>query len=248
PSECSPAEPFPPVWRLAQLTHIARYASKGAAKGSGTRGGGGKHKAAGARGGKDAAGAAADDEESVVEFDITPFASEMSGAVDHFRHELSGIRTGRASPGLLEAVTVHAPSHGSHVPLRALGTVVARSPQLLVVEVYSKDDAEHVATAIRDSPLKLQARVEGGEVLVEVPRMTLEMVQRMVRLAAQEAESARAAVRRVRHRALEAARRATGGDDQQRRREQQVQATTDQYVREVDTALKDKEKALKELH
>lgn len=67
----------------------------------------------------------------------------MGEALDHLRRKLAGIRTGRASPGLLEAVSVEArssgSSHGPHVPLRVLGTVVARGPQLLVVELYDKE-------------------------------------------------------------------------------------------------------------
>lgn len=62
----------------------------------------------------------------------------MTEALAHLRRELAGIRSGRASPGLLEHVVVGEASHGRHVQLHKLGTVVARNPQLLVVEVYDK--------------------------------------------------------------------------------------------------------------
>ncbi|KAG2438450.1 hypothetical protein HYH02_010905 [Chlamydomonas schloesseri] len=178
----------------------------------------------------------------------------MGEALDHLRRKLAGIRTGRASPGLLEAINVEARSsgsaHGPHVPLRVLGTVVARGPQLLVVEVYDKEDAQAVAKAIQNSPLKLQARAENGEVLVPVPRLSLEMVERFAKLAAQEAEVARKAVRAVRHRALERAKLCnTGGPaDELRRMDAQVQAATDRHIKEVDGLLRAKEKDLREHH
>ncbi|GIM14752.1 hypothetical protein Vretimale_17547, partial [Volvox reticuliferus] len=195
---------------------------------------------------------AAEGEEEVPEFDLSPFTSQMRSALDHLQRELAGIRTGRASPGLLEAVVVPECSHGKHVPLRALGTVIVRNPHLLVVEVYDSQDAQPVATAIQTSPLKLQARVEGSEVLVEVPRLTMDMVERMARLSAQEAEAARAEVRRARHRALELAKRVANaggvGSEEARRREAQIQAATNQYISEVDALLRAKEKDLREKH
>eukprot|EP00198_Chlamydomonas_reinhardtii_P013707 XP_001703044.1 predicted protein [Chlamydomonas reinhardtii] len=185
--------------------------------------------------------------QEVQEWDIEPFVTQMGEALDHLRRKLAGIRTGRASPGLLEAVSVEArssgSSHGPHVPLRVLGTVVARGPQLLV-------DDKAVAKAIQNSPLKLQARAENGEVLVPVPRLSLEMVKGFVKLAAQEAEAARKAVRAVRHRALEQAKLCnTGGPaGELKRMEQQVQALTDKHIREVDGLLRAKERDLQEHH
>ncbi|KAG2433669.1 hypothetical protein HXX76_008040 [Chlamydomonas incerta] len=178
----------------------------------------------------------------------------MGEALDQLRRKLAGIRTGRASPGLLESISVEArssgSSHGPHVPLRVLGTVVARGPQLLVVELYEKEDAEAVAKAIQNSPVKLQARAEGGEVLVPVPRLTMEMVERFTKLAAQEAEAARKTVRAVRHRALERVKLCnTGGPvDELKRMEQQVQVVTDKHIKEVDSLLRAKDKDLREHH
>ncbi|GLC45806.1 hypothetical protein PLESTB_001153800 [Pleodorina starrii] len=232
------------AWSPLLQQQVATFASKGAAK----HGRGGK--AAG--GGKGAADKVAGEEAEVPEFDLEPFVGQMRASLEHLQRELAGIRTGRASPGLLEGVVVADSSHGSHVPLRGLGTVVVRNPHLLVVEVYDPQDAQPVATAIQTSPLKLQARVEGSEVLVEVPRLTMDMVERMAKLAGQEAEAARAEVRRARHRALELAKRvaAAGGvsSEEARRRETQIQAATNQYIGEVDSMLKAKEKDLREKH
>ncbi|EFJ43178.1 hypothetical protein VOLCADRAFT_106930 [Volvox carteri f. nagariensis] len=210
-------------------------------------GGGSKHRGAG----RDK-GAAAVGEEAPLEFDLAPFVSQMRSALEHYQKELAGIRTGRASPGLLEGVMVGESSHGKHVPVRALGTVVVRNPHLLVVEVYNPQDAQPLAEAIQSSPLKLQARVEGLEVLVEVPRLTMDMVERMVRLAGQEAEAARAEVRRARHKALDLAKRVAAGGgvskEETKRREVQVQVATDKHIAEVDALLRAKETELREKH
>ncbi|GFR48091.1 hypothetical protein Agub_g9778, partial [Astrephomene gubernaculifera] len=236
----------------SSVSHMTQQVAAFASKGGGKHGKG-KDKHGGGNKGSAAAATSGEADVEAPPFDLSPFDSDMSTSLAALSRELAGIRTGRASPGLLEAVEVEASSRGGvHVPLRALGTVVARNPQLLVVELYDKEDAPAVAAAIEKGPLKLQARVEGNEVMVAVPRLSMDMVERMIRLAGQEAEHARAAVRRVRHRAMDFAKKSSSaggvGHDEGKRREQEVQALTDRYIREIDSLLKAKEKNLRENH
>jgi len=210
-----------------------------------------------------------------------PF-SLMKSAIEHYTHELAGVRTGRANPGLIENLQVpveggggggggsgggsgshhqHHP-HG-HVPLRALGTVTVRDPQTLAVSVFDPSMAGAVARAIQNSPLGLAASPAGGgdggsgkaqsagEVLVRLPRMTREVVERMVKLVHAEGEEALVSIRRARQRAFDAAKRAYGGgsggksgkSSEQQRAEKAVQALVDKYAGEVERMkrLKDKE-------
>ncbi|KXZ53446.1 hypothetical protein GPECTOR_7g1345 [Gonium pectorale] len=232
PSECPPAAGSWHQW--------AGFASKGAGgnkrgKGGGKGGGGAGEEGAGA-----AVQSGAADGGGSGGFSMAPFESAMADSLSALRHELAGLRTGRASPGMLEALPVPGSSRGDGAHVKSLGTVVARGPQLLAVEVYTKEDAEPVARAIRNSPLAFQARVESGEVLVPVPRLTLEVVQRLVKLARQEANEALQGVRRSRQRAMEAAREAG--------RQPGVQVSTDRFTREVESVLKAKEKDLHENH
>lgn len=96
------------------------------------------------------------------------YCRKMEHAIEHFYHELSGVRTGRASPTLLDSVMVD--SHGERTNLSHVATVVLKSTHMLSITVYDKAIAPGVLAAIRKSPLQLQPREEGGEVLVPVPQ------------------------------------------------------------------------------
>jgi ribosome recycling factor len=218
----------------------------------------------------------------------------MKAALEHYSHELAGVRTGRANPGLIENLPVltesppssssggggggggndkshHQPQqHGhAHVPLRALGTVTVRDPQTLAVSVYDPAMAGAVARAIQNSPLGLSAVAGGGdgttggkkqqqssEVLVRLPRMTREVVERMVKLVHAEGEGALVSIRRARQKALDAAKRAYGGggggggggnkSSDLQRAEKAVAALVEKYNGEVERMKKLKDKELRE--
>jgi ribosome recycling factor len=219
----------------------------------------------------------------------TPKSSLMKSAVEHYTHELAGVRTGRANPGLIENLQVavegggggggsggggsgshHSHHPHGHVPLRALGTVTVRDPQTLAVSVFDPSMAGAVARAIQNSPLGLAAAPAGsgdggggnscgggGEVLVRLPRMTREVVERMVKLVHAEGEEALVSIRRARQRALEAAKRAygsagsggsskSGKSSEQQRAEKAVQTLVDKYTAEVERMKKLKDKELRQ--
>jgi ribosome recycling factor len=171
----------------------------------------------------------------------------MAAAIDHLQHELAGVRTGRANPGLLESLPV---DHlGERRPLKALAAVTVRNAQVLAVSVFDPDDAAAVVKAIRDSPLALHAAAEGGELLVRLPRLTSEAVEKLVKLVHQEAEAAHVSVRRARARALDALKKAygagAGSADERKRHEKGVQRLHDKYVAEVDRHRKAKDDELR---
>jgi ribosome recycling factor len=91
----------------------------------------------------------------------------MHKALEHCYHELAGVRTGRVSPTLLDGVMVNV--HGDKVSLAHLATVVMKGTRTLGVTVYDRDSTPQVLAAIRDSPLQLQPREEGGQVIVPIP-------------------------------------------------------------------------------
>eukprot|EP00882_Tetradesmus_deserticola_P011483 GHRQ01012149.1.p1 GENE.GHRQ01012149.1~~GHRQ01012149.1.p1 ORF type:complete len:239 (+),score=77.64 GHRQ01012149.1:173-889(+) len=131
----------------------------------------GKHKPAEESEDDDAAAA----EAQQPEFDPIPYRRLMEQAVEHLTLELSGVRTGRANPGLIENILVDA--HGEHMPVKACGTVTVRNPQLLAVTLYDAELAGAVARAIRNSPLSLNpSSSEGGELLVQLPRVTKDTI------------------------------------------------------------------------
>ncbi|KAG1672999.1 hypothetical protein FOA52_005929 [Chlamydomonas sp. UWO 241] len=173
-------------------------------------------------------GAADEDAAPPPEFDLDAVEKEMAHARTHLTHELSNIRAGRATPGLLEPVMVEA--NNERLALRNFGQVTQRSNHLLVVALFNQADAAAVVKAIQESPLELQARLEGKEVHVPVPRPSMEMLARMSKLAHQEAESAKA----------------TGHPDERFRAEKEVQRLCDRFVGEIDMLKLKKDKDLQD--
>lgn len=170
----------------------------------------------------------------------------MDGALDVLHKEFGGLRTGRASTGLLESV--HVEAYGSPMPLNQVGTVNVPEPRLLTVQVWDKSLVKSVEKAIRDSGLGLNPVVEGQLLRVPIPPLTEERRQEMTKVAAKYAEEARVAVRNVRRHAMDELKRAEKdgeiSKDLHHDWADEVQKLTDTYVERVDEALSGKEKEI----
>jgi len=171
----------------------------------------------------------------------------MDGALETLRKEFAGLRTGRASPALLEPVRVEA--YGSPTPLNQVANISVAGPGLLSVQVWDKALTKAVETAIRDANLGLNPQAEGQVIRVPLPPLTQERRNELAKAAAKYAEAARVAVRGVRRDGME---HIKGWDkkhemsqDDAKRAEEEVQKLTDQYVKQVDTALAEKEKDIR---
>ena len=176
-------------------------------------------------------------------FDFSVTEKNMEGAISHFQKELVNIRSGRANPGLLEPITVESAT-GRRLQLKQIGTVSQRNASLLVVSVFDSIEVQSVVKAIRESPLKLQAKVESGEIHVPIPKPTTEMLQKMTKLVHQEAEHAKSAVRNSRHKALDSI-KTMQSKDERFRFEKEVQKITDRWVAEIERIRALKEKDIK---
>lgn len=102
--------------------------------------------------------------------DFTDLTDRLAATVDRLRRELAGLRTGRAAPAMLDTVTVKLDAGGGHAPLKGVASVAARDAGTLVVTPFDADAVAAVAAGVRASPLGLDPRVEGGEVIVPVPK------------------------------------------------------------------------------
>lgn len=163
----------------------------------------------------------------------------MTKAIHHLQHELANIRTGRATPGMLDHLKIDA--YGDKVPLKAVGTVSVRDSHLLIVTLFDPGLVTMVVSAIAKSPLQLNPRVEGQEILVPVPPPTAETVEAMRKLCKAEGETAKVSIRHARKLALDAA-RALPSDDAKFRIEKQVQNLTDNFIAETDQLVAAKQK------
>eukprot|EP00775_Hariotina_reticulata_P011841 gene11841-11985_t len=184
--------------------------------------------------------------EDEAEFDPEPIQQLMEAAVEHLQHELSGVRTGRANPGLLENLLVDA--QGDRIPIKACGSVTVKNAQLLAVVLYDVTLAKAVEKAIRESPLSFNAQTEGSEVLVKLPRMTKETIEKMVKLVNMEAEGAHQSIRRARQKGMDAVKKIfkNGSADDRKRAEKEIQKLHDEYIGEVERLRKIKDTELRE--
>ena len=175
---------------------------------------------------------------------ITESGRRMDGAVEVLNRELSGLRTGRASVNLLDAVKVDA--NGSPTPINQVGNVNVPEPRMLTVQVWDGGMIKAVEKAIREAGLGLNPSVDGQLVRVPLPPLTEERRQELTKIAAKYAEEARISVRNVRRDAMEALKKSEkDGDiseDEHRRLSDEVQKVTDAHIKKIDENLAAKQK------
>ncbi len=166
----------------------------------------------------------------------------MKKALESVRHELSGIRTGKASPGLLDTVKVEA--YGSSVPIQQVGTVSAPEPRLLVVQPWDKSLIKAITKGINEANLGLYPADDGVVVRIPVPTLTEERRKDMVKLISKFAEEGRVHVRQVRHEANKQLKDAEhSGElpaDDAKRFTAESQKLTDKYIALIDDVLRKK--------
>jgi ribosome recycling factor len=183
---------------------------------------------------------------ATANYDLNEIKRRMQGAVQSLKQELGGLRTGRASSGMLEPVQVEA--YGTHMPLNQLATVTVPEPRLLSVQVWDRAMVHAVEKAIVNSNLGLSPATEGQVIRLRVPELNQERRKEMVKVAHKYAEHARVAVRQVRRDAMEQLKKLEKdgkiSEDDHTRMSDEVQKATDQTVGEVDRTLAVKEKEI----
>jgi ribosome recycling factor len=173
----------------------------------------------------------------------------MEGAVSALAAEFGSVRTGRASTGLLDRVTVDA--YGTRTPLNQLATIHAPEPRLLTVQPYDRTIMSQIEKAIMESDLGLTPSNDGQLIRLPVPQLTEERRKEMVRLVHKMAEEARIAVRNVRRDVLNDLKRSEKeGDlsrDELKGAQDEVQKLTDAEVKSIDELMGRKEAEILEV-
>ncbi|MFL6734439.1 MAG: ribosome recycling factor [Sphingomicrobium sp.] len=179
-------------------------------------------------------------------FDKTDLQRRMQGAVEALKHDLVGLRTGRASTNLLDPINVEV--YGAHMPLNQVATVSAPEPRMLTVQVWDRSNVGPVEKAIRSAGLGLNPVTDGQMVRLPIPDLTEERRKELAKLVGQYAEKARIAVRNVRRDGMDNLKvdekKHEISEDERKRLEAEVQKLTDQTIAEVDTAADAKEKEI----
>jgi len=170
----------------------------------------------------------------------------MHGAVDAFRHDLGGLRTGRASTALLDPI--HVEVYGSNMPLNQVATVSTPEPRMLSVQVWDRSNVQPVDKAIRNAGLGINPITDGQVIRLPIPELTEERRKELAKLVGQYAEKARVAVRNVRRDGMDHLKQDEKkhdiSEDERKRLEHEVQKLTDDTIKEIDEAAAAKEKEI----
>jgi ribosome recycling factor len=166
----------------------------------------------------------------------------MKKALESVRHEFVGVRTGKASPALLDTVKVEA--YGSQMPLIQVGSVSAPEPRLLMVQPFDKSLIKAITHAINEANLGLSPADDGQVIRIPIPALTEERRKDLVKLISRFAEEGRVRIRQVRHDALKHIKDGEkDGDipgDDSKHLQADAQKLTDRYVGLIDELLKKK--------
>jgi ribosome recycling factor len=173
----------------------------------------------------------------------------MRKSVEACRHELATVRTGRASPHLLDRVVVD--YYGTETPLRQLSQIAATDPRLLTLTPYDKNAIKQIEKAIMESDLGLTPSNDGNVVRLQIPELNEERRRDLVRVVHNVAEDGRVAVRNIRrdvmHDLRELKKEGEVGEDDERRAESELQRLTDEAIEEIESLLKGKEEEILEV-
>jgi ribosome recycling factor len=173
----------------------------------------------------------------------------MDKSVESSRNELATVRTGRASPHLLDRITVD--YYGTPTALKQLANVTTSDARLLTVTPYDKGSIGSIEKAIQESDIGLTPSNDGNVIRLQIPEMTEERRREMVKVVNGVAEEGRVAVRNVRRDVMsdlrELKKEGEAGEDDERRAESALQKQTDDAVAEIDTLLKGKEEEILEV-
>jgi ribosome recycling factor len=170
----------------------------------------------------------------------------MAKSIESTKHELATVRTGRASPHLLDRVSVD--YYGAQTPLKQIATVNASEARLLTITPYDKSSIKSIEKAILESDLGLTPSNDGNLIRLTIPELTEERRKELVKVVHQLAEEGRVAVRNIRrdcmHHLRDLRKSGDTGEDEERRAETELQKLTDSKVKDIDDLLKGKEEEI----
>jgi ribosome recycling factor len=173
----------------------------------------------------------------------------MDKSVEAAQAEFATLRTGRASPALLDRVQID--YYGQQTPLKQLATISAPEPRLLTIQPFDPNSVSTIERAIQESDLGLTPNNDGKLIRLPIPQLTEERRKELVKVVRHMAEEGRVAVRNVRrdaiHHLKELVDNGEVGSDEEHRAEDRVQKLTDEHVNEIDELLKRKEAEIMEV-
>ena len=179
-------------------------------------------------------------------YDRQDLNRRMNGALENLKHDLAGLRTGRASTALLDPIQVEV--YGANMPINQVATVSLPEPRTISVQVWDRSNISSVEKAIRNAGLGINPIVDGQLIRLPIPDLTEERRKELAKLAGQYAEKARIAVRNVRRDGMDALKvdekKHEISEDEHKRLGIEVQKMTDDTIKEIDAAAHSKEQEI----
>ena len=175
--------------------------------------------------------------------------ARMNKAMESTRSDFASIRTGRASPALLDRIMVEA--YGSPVPLKQVASVSSPDGRSLLISAFDKSQVGAIRKAIETSDLGLNPNVDGGNVRLTIPPLTEERRKDLVKVIKKKSEEHKVAIRNIRHKAVDEIKALQKShdltEDGVKRGGDHVQKLTDKFVKQIDELVSGKEKEIMEV-
>ncbi|MEW4466540.1 ribosome recycling factor [Parasphingorhabdus sp. JC815] len=172
----------------------------------------------------------------MAKYDKDELTKRMRATMEALKHDLSGLRTGRANTALLDNITVEV--YGARMPLNQVATVSVPEPRMLSIQVWDKSNIQPVEKAVRSAGLGLNPMIDGPNIRLPIPDLTEERRKELAKLTGQFAEKARIAIRNVRRDGMDALKADENkkeiSEDDKKRLETEVQKLTDEMIAEAD--------------
>ena len=173
----------------------------------------------------------------------------MEGAINSFSHDLSGLRTGRASVNMIDQITVDA--YGSKMPIEQVGTISVPEPRTISIQVWDKGLVISVEKSIQESGLGLNPQTDGQLVRIPVPELNEERRQELTKIAGKYAEQSRISIRNIRRDGMDSIKsmekNSEIGKDESIALSSNVQDLTDEHIKKIDEILLNKEQEIKQV-
>ena len=172
----------------------------------------------------------------------------MTKAVEYMNQEFGTIRTGKASPSLVENLDVHVASYGSSMKLKGLAVITTPEARMIMIQPFDANTQKDIEKAINESKLGLNPIPDGRSIRLPIPELTEERRKELVKTIKAMAEEGRVRIRACRKEGMDAAKKMKSGneltEDQMHDMEKEVQTLTDRFVKEIDRLVAEKEKEI----
>jgi ribosome recycling factor len=169
--------------------------------------------------------------------------ASMEKAVDYMKHEFTSVRTGKASPALVENIDVEA--YGSRMKIKQLGLITTPEPRMLMIQPFDAGTTKDIERALRESKVGINPLVDGKNIRLPIPELSEERRKELAKTVKQMAEECRVRVRACRREGIDEAKKAQKGgeltEDALKTLEHQIQKLTDESVKAIDEQVSAKE-------